>query len=105
VCSSDLTIPANMIRIINIERFLLNMKFKECVKAKISMRITDRFVAANNVDIELRVENGRADLSHASEPELTIDIEALTKVLFLGRGDFRLAFLFPNKKMVCFDKF
>ncbi len=98
-------IPSNMIRIINIKKLLESITVEKNIAVNISVRITDHFVEDNNVIVNISSRNGLLAVEPSDSYELSISIEDLTKVLFLGQGDSRLAFLFPKKKMVCFDKF
>lgn len=97
--------PANMIRIINLEKFFKELSFEDDVNKSICLKITDLFVNTNNRTFRLSVQGKKALLEPAEEHDLELSIEDLTSALFLGRGDQRLSFLFPRKKMVCFDKF
>ena len=98
-------IPSNMIRIINIKKLLESITVEKNIAVNISVRITDHFVEDNNMIVNISSRNGLLVVERSDSYELSISIEDLTKVLFLGQGDSRLAFLFPKKKMVCFDKF
>ena len=101
----DGNIPSNMMRIINIKKFVESIRVDERIAVNISVRITDHFVEDNNMIVNISSRNGLLVVERSDSYELSISIEDLTKVLFLGQGDNRLAFLFPKKKMVCFDKF
>lgn len=101
----DGDIPSNMIRVLNVEKLLLSMSFDRDTSFDLRLKITDIFVNTNNLVLDLSVQSGRLVLSRCDNYDFEVSIEALTEALFLGRGDDRLAFLFPHKKMVCFDKF
>jgi len=97
--------PGNMIRILNAQSFLSEMKFSRDVNISISIQISDRFVAQNNILINLSIRGGKATITPAKEPTLTVAIEELAKAIFIGEGRKELSFLFPNLKSICFDKF
>ncbi|MDD3099297.1 MAG: GNAT family N-acetyltransferase, partial [Bacilli bacterium] len=101
----DGDIPSNMIRVLNVEKLLLSMSFDRDTSFDLRLKITDIFVNTNNLVLDLSVQSGRLVLSRCDNYDFEVSIEALTEALFTGRGDDRLAFLFPHKKMVCFDKF
>ena len=101
----DGDIPSNMIRVLNVEKLLLSMSFDRDTSFDLRLKITDIFVNTNNLVLDLSVQSGRLVLSRCDNYDFEVSIEALTEALFLGRGDQCLAFLFPRKKMVCFDKF
>ncbi len=98
-------IPTNMIRILNVFELLRSISFGEEETGAIRLKIVDRFVKINNTILSLFLLKKKLDVMVCEEYDLEIAIEDLTKVLFLGRGNEQLAFLFPKKKMVCFDKF
>ncbi|MFA5235767.1 MAG: GNAT family N-acetyltransferase [Bacilli bacterium] len=97
--------PSNMIRIINAVRFLEMMSFADGVSISIRLKITDRFVLSNNVTMRLTVRQTKIIIEPCDEYDAELSVEDLTLASFVGRGDPRLSFLFPSRKMVCFDKF
>lgn len=103
--SPDGHIPLNMMRIIDVKKLLETLTFEKNAMASINLRITDSFIIENNCELNLNLKNGRLTITTSSSIDLTISIEDLTKVIFLGSGNDRLSFLFPKKKLICFDKF
>ncbi len=97
--------PENMIRIIDVVHLLEKMSVDEGISDVISIKINDRFLPSNHRTIRLTVHQKNIVIEPCDDYDLELTIEALTAVLFLGQGDARLSFLFPSKKMVCFDKF
>ncbi len=97
--------PENMIRIIDVVHLIERMLIEEDISRAISIKINDRFLVSNNMTIHLTVRQTRIVVEPCDDYDLELTIEALTAVLFLGQGDPRLSFLFPSKRMVCFDKF
>ena len=92
-------------RIINLEKFLKEMSFADGVRCSIRLKITDRFIKTNNIIIGLSIKDNKMLVKPSKEYDIELSIEDLTSAIFTGRGDQRLSFLFPSKKMVCFDKF
>ncbi len=97
--------PSNMIRIINLEKFLQEMSFADGIRSLIRLKINDRFIKTNNIIISLSIQDNKMLVKPSEEYDFELSIEDLTSAIFTGRGDQRLSFLFPSKKMVCFDKF
>lgn len=101
----DGDIPMNMIRVLDIVKLLQSLKIANEEKADVNVRITDDFVAENNVTVKLILSNGQISVLPADEAKLSISIEEITQVIFGRKTNPDLSFLSPKKRMVCFDKF
>ena len=99
------TIPSNMIRIIDVASLLERIKYDGVNQVRLRIKITDDFVIENNQTILIENIGDKLTITPCQEFDIKITIEALTEVIFLGKGDAKLSFLFPRRKMVCFDRF
>ena len=99
------TIPSNMIRIIDVLAFLRRIKYEGTNHIHLRIKITDDFVIENNQTILIKNIGDKLTIDACLEFDIEMTIEALTEVIFLGKGDAKLSFLFPRRKMVCFDRF
>lgn len=99
------TIPSNMIRIIDVASFLKRIKYDGVNQIHLRIKITDDFVIENNQTILIENIGDKLTITPCQEFDIETTIEALTEVIFLGKGDAKLSFLFPRRKMVCFDRF
>jgi len=99
------TIPSNMIRIIDVLTLIKRIKYDGAKQIRLRIKITDDFVIENNQTILIENTDDILTITPCQEFDIEMAIEALTEVIFLGKGDARLSFLFPRRKMVCFDRF
>ena len=94
-----------MIRIIDVTSLLERIKYDGVNQVRLRIKITDDFVIENNQTILIKNIGDKLTITPCQEFDIETTIEALTEVIFLGKGDTKLSFLFPRRKMVCFDRF
>lgn len=99
------SIPATMIRIVDLMSFLKSIPIVKTLDYKVRVRFTDPLIAENNITLSLECHDGTLNVSLCTEFDFTISVRSLTKSVFTKEKEQALAQLFPDKEFISFDKY
>ncbi len=98
-------VERHMIRIINLEKWLLSYQYPKTIDETITLKINDPYIKENQMIIALHIKDGQASIESSFFFQYELNIDELTRIMFTLNHPSPLKVYFPSKPMYTYEKF